>query len=140
MDHLVSVTDDCSTSDISTTVASTSDRPTTSDVAAVEDDHLSHSFVPVVASSMAEQEAVQQSVEERQAGSSSHPALMWPSIGGMPLNEFTTEGYFTCAFPTLIPTGAGDFLGQRQVPVIIGNYFKHLLQYDDGRFARHLRF
>ena len=62
---------------------------------------------------------------------------MWPTIGGMPLNEFTTEGYFTCAFPTLFPTGAGDFLGQRQVPVTIGNYFK---QYDDGHFARHPRF
>ena len=86
---------------------------------------------------MTEQEAVQQSVEQRQAPSSSHQTLMWPSIGRMPLNEFTTEGYFTCAFPTLFPTGAGDFLGQRQVPVTIGNYFKHLMQYDDGHFAWH---
>ena len=74
--------------------------------------------------SMTEQEAAQQSVQQRQTS----PALMWPSIGGMPLNEFTTEGYFTCAFPTLFPTGAGDFLGQRQVPVTIGHYFKHLMQ------------
>ena len=79
-------------------------------------------------------------MRQRQSSSSSHPALMWPSIGGVPLNEFTTEGYFTCAFPTLFPTGAGDFLGQRQVQVTIGNYFKHLMQYDDGRFARHPRF
>ena len=43
-------------------------------------------------------------------------------------------------FPTLFPTGAGDFLGQRLVPVTIGNYFKHLVQYDDSRFARHPRF
>ena len=100
-------------------------------------DDLPRSFVPVAAPSMTEQEAVQQSVEQRQ---SSHAALMWPSIGGMPLNEFTTEGYFTCAFPTLFPTGGGDFLGQRQVPVTIGNYFKHLMQYDDGRFAWHPRF
>ena len=83
---------------------------------------------------------MQQSVDQRQSSSSSHTPLMWPSIGGMPLNEFTTEGYFTCAFPTLFPTGAADFLGQRQVPLTIGNYFKHLLQYDDGRFARHPRF
>ena len=45
-----------------------------------------------------------------------------------------------CAFPTLFPTGTGDFLGQRQVQVTIGNYFKHLMQYDDGRFAEHPRF
>ena len=58
----------------------------------------------------------------------------------MPINEFTTEGYFSCAFPTLFPTGAGDFLGQRQIQVTIGNYFKHLMMYDDSRFAKHPRF
>ena len=119
----------------------TTDSPSTSDTAAAEDDSceedLPQSFVPVAAPSMTEQETVQQSVQQRQ---SSHSTLMWPTIGGMPLNEFTTEGYFTCAFPTLFPTGAGDFLSQRQVPVTIGNYFKHLMQYDDGRFARHPRF
>lgn len=120
-----------STSDI-TTISATENAPDEE----LYDEHLPQSFVPVATPSMTEQEAVEQSVEQRQANSSSHPALMWPSIGGMPLNEFATEGYFTCAFPTLFPTGAGDFLGQRQVPVTIGNYFKHLLQYDDGRFAQ----
>ena len=65
---------------------------------------------------------------------------MWPTIGGVPINEFTTEGYFSCAFPTLFPTGAGDFSGQRQNQVTIGNYFKHLMMYDDSRFAKHPRF
>ena len=135
--HLLSVTEDCSPPDIPPIIGEDSDNdtPTTSD--AVEDNQLPQSFVPISAPSMTEQEAVQQSVEQRQTTSSSHQTLMWPSIGGMPLNEFTTEGYFTCAFPTLFPTGAGDFLDQRQVPVTIGNYFKHLMQYDDGRFARH---
>ena len=59
------------------------------------------------------------------------------SIGGV---QFTTEGYFSCAFPTLFPTGAGDFSGQRQNKVTIGNYFKHLTMYDDNRFAKHPRF
>ena len=62
------------------------------------------------------------------------------SIGGVPINEFTTDGYFSCAFPTLFPTGAGDFSGQRQNQVTIGNYFKHLMMYDDNRFAKHPRF
>ena len=57
-----------------------------------------------------------------------------------PINEFTTEGYFSCAFHTLFPTGAPDLLGQRQNQVTIGNYFKHLLMYDDSRFAKHPRF
>ena len=65
---------------------------------------------------------------------------MWPSIVGMPINEFTTEGYFTCAFPTHFPTGAADFSGRRQNQVTIGNYFKHLMMYEDSRFANHPRF
>ncbi len=56
----------------------------------------------------------------------------------VPTSEFTTEGYFSMAFPTLFPA---DFLGQRfNTEVTIGNYFTHLLKYDDGRFARHPRF
>ena len=62
------------------------------------------------------------------------------SIGGVPINEFTTEGYFSCPFPTLSPTSVGDFSGQHQNQVTISNYFKHLTMYDDNRFAKHPRF
>ena len=96
--QLVSVTEDCSSPDNPT------DNPATDspDMATEDDhDHLPQSFVPVAVPTMTEQEAVQQSVQ--QGSFSSHAALMWPSIGGMPLNDFTTEGYFTCAFPTLSP-------------------------------------
>ena len=117
--QLVSVTEDTTTDSPSTTAAEDDSC----------DEDLPQPFVPVAAPSMTEQETVQQSVQQHQ---SSQPTLMWPTIGGMPLNEFTTEGCFTCAFPTLFPTGAGDFLDQRQVPVTIGNYFKHLMQYDDS--------
>ena len=82
-------------------------------------------------------------VQQRQSSpptSSSPATMMWPSIGGVPVNEFTTEGYLSSAFSTLFPTGAGDFLGQRQIQVTIGNYFKHLMMYDDSRFAKHPRF
>ena len=107
------------------------------------DAHLPQSFVPLATRSMTEQEAIQQSVQERQSNSpsfTSSATMMWPSIGGTPINEFTTEGYFSCAFPTLFPTGAADFSGQRLHQVTIGNYFKHLMMYDDGRFAKHPRF
>ena len=105
--------------------------------------HLSQSFVPTAMRSMTEQEALVKSVEERQSSSSASPSrdtLAWPTIGRMPVNEFTTEGYISCAFPTLFPTGAADFSGQRQIPVTIGNYFKHLMMYEDSRFAIHPRF
>ena len=141
--HLMSVIEDCSSPDSPTNSETSSsipaiDIPNTTHTAAIDDsyDHLPQSFVPIAAPSMIQQESVQQSVQQRHSITSSQTPLMWPSIGGIPLNEFTTEGYFTCAFPT----GTGDFLGQRQVQVTIGNYFKHLMQYDDGRFARHPRF
>ena len=104
------------------------------------DAHLAQSFVPIATRSMTEQEAVRHSVHQRQSCSPTHATLMWPTIGGTPINEFTTEGYFSCAFPTLFPTGAADFSGRRQNQVTIGNYFKHLMMYDDSRFAKHPRF
>jgi len=100
--------------------------------------HLSSSFVPNAAHQSTEQETVHQ-VQDRQTGSNS-ATLMWPTIGGAPINEFNTEGYFSMAFPTLFPTGAADFLGQRCNQVTIGNNFKHLMIYDDWRFTKHPRF
>lgn len=109
--------------------------PTTDSSASTDDTndpytaYLPQSFVPTATQSFKEEEAARQSVEQSQLNpyTTSPPTLMLPSIGGVPLNEFTTEGYFTCAFPTLFPTGAGDFRGQRQIQVTIGNYFKHLM-------------
>ena len=75
--HLVSVTENCSTVDTHTPEANSSTA------SKVEDEHLSQSFVPISSPSMTEQEAVQQSVHE----CSSCTLLMWPSIGGVPLNE-----------------------------------------------------
>ena len=66
--------------------------------------------------------------------------VAWPPAGETPINEFRTEGYISCAFPTLFPTGAADFVAPRACAVTIGNYFKHFLMYEDRRFARHLRF
>ena len=100
--------------------------------------HLSSSFIPNATQHRIEQETVEQSLQDLQSGSSH--TLIWPTIGGAPINEFTTEGYFSMAFPTLYPTRAADFLGQRCNHVTISNYFTHLLKYGDGRFARHPRF
>ena len=113
----------------------------TENSAAGASDDLTQSFVPSSVQSMTEQEAIAQSIEQSQSNeSTTPPPLAWPSIGTLPINEFTTEGYFSCAFPTLFPTGAADFLGQRHNRVTIGNYFKHLMMFDDGRFAKHPRF
>lgn len=90
-----------------------------------------------------EQEVVRQSVERTQALSSSSrspPVVMWPKSGTMPVNEFHTEGYMTCAFPTLFPTDAGDFTAPRERQVTVGICFKYVFLYKDGRFPQHPRF
>ena len=63
-----------------------------------------------------------------------------PPTGTSPIIEFSTEGYISGAFSTLFPTGAADFIAPRSCIVTIGNYYKHLMMYKDGRFARHPRF
>ena len=92
-------------------------------------DSLRQSFVPIAAPSMTEQEAVQQCVLQCRPSSRFPSALMWPSIRGMPLNEFTTEGNFTCAFPTLFPMHSSWLLlGPTSGP---SNY-RQLLQIHDA--------
>ena len=66
--------------------------------------------------------------------------MSWPTVSKVPINGFRTEGYISCAFPTLFPTGDEDFSASRQREVTSGNYFTHLIKNDDGRFARHPRF
>ncbi len=95
--------------------------------------HLVTYFIPLPLRGVTEQEAIQQSVDGR-----GH--VSWSSTSGNPINEFTTEGYMSCAFPTLFPTGAADFISPGQRSVTIGNYFKHVIVYHDQRFAKHPRF
>ena len=66
--------------------------------------------------------------------------MPWPENGSVPIDEFKTEGYISGAFPTLFPTGEADFLAPRQQPVTVGVYFKHLMMFEGGRFAKHPRF
>ena len=63
--------------------------------------HLSTSFVPNATQQRTDQETVQQSLQDLQSGSSH--TLIWPTIGGAPINEFTTQGFFSMAFPPCSP-------------------------------------
>ena len=100
-------------------------------------DHLSITCVPCNYQSATEEENIRQLLQEGRSASST---IAWPAKGQNPINEFSTEGYFSCAFPVLFPTGAADFLAPCLNTVTIGNYFKRLLLYHDGRFAKHCRF
>ena len=79
-------------------------------------------------------------MQERQSAAPKLTTVSWPQVGDSAISEFTTEGYISCAFPTLLPTGEAEFLSPRQNTVTIGNYFKHLMRYGHGQFAKHSRF
>ena len=106
------------------------------------DEDLSQAFVPMRPRTGTEQEVLTQGIADRQNVSLSchQQPLPWPHIANMPINEFSIEGYTTCAIPVLFPTSAADFSAPRPRTVTIGFYFKHLLMYRDGRLARHPRF
>ena len=92
-------------------------------------------FIPVVARKMT---TIRKSVHYRQP--TEDQIVPWPENGSVPIDEFKTEGYISCAFPTLFPTGEADYLAPRLQSVTVGMYFKHLMMYGEGRFAMHPRF
>lgn len=59
-------------------------------------------FVPAATTGFTEQQAIHQSVMDQQH-------VDWPATEGNPINEFKTEGYIACAFPTLFSEGLADF-------------------------------
>ena len=67
------------------------------------DAHLARTFVPSTAQKLTEQETIRQSIYEQQPHLPSQ-TVPWPPSSGTPINEFNTEGYISCAFPTLFPT------------------------------------
>ena len=104
----------------SITLASTIDDP--EPLSAQNEDpydaHLSVFFVPSTTQRMTEQETVRQSVQERQP----HQQQVSSPMVSLP------------------PSGAIHIVAPPPLAVTVGNYFKHLLMYTDGRFARHPRF
>lgn len=69
-----------------------------------------------------------------------HAIINWPQVGPQPINEFTSSGYIARAFPTLFPYGRGDLRNLPIMSISANKYFKHLMKYKDGRFAKHPRF
>jgi hypothetical protein len=47
--------------------------------------------------------------------------------------------YMARAFPTLYPYGLADLRSEHPRDIKPAEYFKHLIWYKDGRFARHTR-
>ena len=64
----------------------------------------------------------------------------WPSIDRNAIDEFKSEGYWSRSFPTLFPTWDAEYLAPRHRRNTLGQFLKHLILYEDGRFAQHARF
>ncbi|CAB4420703.1 unnamed protein product [Rhizophagus irregularis] len=101
-----------------------------------ENDVITRTFIPFPPSANREDTAIRNTLDRIQ--NENHP-IMWPQINGSPVNEFQTPGYIACAFSTLYPTGSADLRAERIRDIKPAEYFKHILQYKDGRFARHAR-
>lgn len=64
-----------------------------------------------------------------------HP-LLWPSSGPA-FSEYTTDGLFTMAFPSLFPFGKADFSTPHQSKLELYKWVKHLMHYKDSCFTTH---
>ena len=95
-------------------------------------------FVPGIAPRPSELDAVCIGMRDRNLDGSIGP-LPWP-VMGLPLSEYSTEGLFSMAFPTLFPTGDADFTHPRRKKLDLHEWVKHLMRYRDSRFATHPRF
>ena len=97
-------------------------------------------FVPGIAPGPSECDAVCIGMQQRSLnGSTVGSPVPWPAAGP-PLSEYSTEGLFSMAFPTLFPTGDGDFTNPRHKKLDLYEWVKHLIRYRDGRFVTHPRF
>ncbi|KAE8739288.1 hypothetical protein FOCC_FOCC015211 [Frankliniella occidentalis] len=66
--------------------------------------------------------------------------LVWPSVGTVPLNEFSSPGYMSMAFPHLFCFGTCDYSMPKKKKVLLSEYIRHLMLYKDGRFSSDERF
>ncbi len=64
--------------------------------------------------------------------------IPWPTHNNTPLSEFTTQYFFTMAFPALFPYGTADFhINHPRTCSSMCEWADHLLWFEDTRFANH---
>ncbi|KAH0826840.1 hypothetical protein AYO21_07253 [Fonsecaea monophora] len=99
-----------------------------------EDEGAQTSVIPDLLAREEEIEGLRRQVVQRRH-------LTLPPMRATPLSEFnTTQPMLSWAFPTLFPYGIAEFVTPRLRSITYTDYVKHLLKYQDGRFAKHPRF
>ena len=96
---------------------------------------VSDGFVPYLPSNGSEMMALQNGLQLRET------VLSLAQMRGTPINEHDPNlRYVIDAFPILFPTGAADIHQDRPYKVADHDYFRHLIRFQDGRFAADSRF
>ena len=96
-------------------------------------------FVPGAFLGSSELDAIRNGIRELGLDATEQHPLPWPSSGPA-LSEYTTNGLFTMAFPSLFPCGKADYASPRRAKLDLYEWVKHLMRYRDTRFATHPRF
>jgi hypothetical protein len=102
-----------------------------------EDPFKSQMFVPSIPNRPSEDRAINEILNR--AHDRENSTIEWPHNDVSPVDEFNSPRYIARAFPTLYPWGIGDLNEPRIKEIKPAEYFKHLLVYKNGRFARHRR-
>jgi len=96
---------------------------------------ISDGFVPHLHSGGNEMTALQNGLQLTEE------VLSLRQMRGTPINEHDPNlRYVIDAFPILFPTGAADIHQDRPYKVADHDYFRHLIRFQDGRFAADSRF
>lgn len=70
--------------------------------------------------------------------------MPFPARDHIPADEYNTPGIFAMAFPTLFPSGLGDWTRRQEAgkyhTIPLADWGRHLMRYGDGRFAKHKTF
>ncbi|KAI3934810.1 hypothetical protein MKW98_026218 [Papaver atlanticum] len=80
---------------------------------------------------------IRRALEEKEGAEKTNVEL---PFSGQVIDEFTTQGYITMAFPALFPSGKADLREPRIRKVPARLYLYYLMSYYDQRFARDSRF
>jgi hypothetical protein len=81
-------------------------------------------------------DSITETIKESCQGSGSS-RIEFPYVSEEPVDEYDeTERIFCKAFPWLFPGGIGDINSMHLEPIELDEWIKHLLLYEDGRFAR----
>jgi hypothetical protein len=121
------------------------DGPPADEHAAPDDLDISAALLPNIVDDVPQHQRVVEGLQALVEGvgiADESNVVTQPALRSTPINEHETSSqHLIDAFPFLYPQGLADVHAPRNIaPVNHEDYFRHLMRYEDGRFAQHPRF